>query len=291
MVSLLKKSVVVTGAGRGIGAEIARACAALGARVVVNDIDAAAAQEVADLIVREGGEAVADASNISTWDGAAALVAFCVAQFGAIDGLVNNAGIYQRGLPHEPTEAEIRELLQVNVMGTMFCTVHAVRQMRAAGSGSIVNVTSGAQVGLPAMGVYGASKGAVASYTYSCALDLKADGIRVNAISPMAKTKMDEVNFAYYARNAREGSPVPHVPADNAPAVCFLLSDSAADVTGQVVRIEGEKLCLMTHPAILLPVHKVEARSADAVANAFDNGLRAMQIPLGLISVKGPSAA
>ena len=285
MVHLRDKSIVVTGAGRGIGAAVARACAVLGARVLVNDVDAAPAEAVAREIREAGGQALADNADIGTWDGAQALIDHCVEAFGAIHGLVNNAGIYRLGLPHELPEADLRAMVQVNLMGTLFCTTHAVPHLRAGGGGAIVNVTSGAQLGLPAMSVYGATKGAVAAYTYGCAVDLQADNIRVNAISPLAQTRMGQVNTDYYARQGKVAPPIPTQPQDNAPAVCFLLSDQAVGITGQVLRIDGQTICLMTHPAMVLPGHKVDPGSADSVARAFDLGLRAAQAPLGLPAV------
>ena len=285
MVHLKDKSIVVTGAGRGIGAAVARACAVLGARVLVNDVDAAPAEAVAQEIRDAGGQAFADTSDIGTWGGAQALIDHCVEAFGAIHGLVNNAGIYRLGLPHELPEADLRAMVQVNLMGTLFCTTHAVPHLRAGGGGAIVNVTSGAQLGLPAMSVYGATKGAVAAYTYGCAVDLQADNIRVNAISPLAQTRMGQVNTDYYARQGRVAPPIPNQPQDNAPAVCFLLSDQALGITGQVLRIDGQKICLMTHPAMALPAYPVDPGSADSVAKAFDQGLRAAQAPLGLAAV------
>ena len=291
MVHLKNKTIVVTGAGRGIGAAVARACAALGARVVVNDVDAAPATVVAQEIREAGGEALADHSDISTWDGAQALIRHCVEAFGGIQGLVNNAGIYRLGLPDELPEHDLRALVQVNLMGTLFCTTHAVPHLRAAGGGAIVNVTSGAQLGLPAMSVYGATKGAVAAYTYGCAVDLQADNIRVNAISPLAQTRMGQVNTDYYARQDKVAPPIPNQPHDNATAVCFLLSDQALGITGQVLRIDGHNLCLMTHPAMLQPAHAVEPGSADSVARVFDQALRAALAPLGLAAVTATGVA
>lgn len=292
MVNLRNKSIVVTGAGRGIGAAIARACADLGARVLVNDLDAPAAEAVANDIRRAGRQALANGSDISTWEGAQTVIGACVNAFGGLHGLVNNAGIYRLGLPDELPEADLRALVQVNLMGTLFCTTHAVPHMRLGGGGAIVNVTSGAQLGLPAMSVYGATKGAVAAYTYGCAVDLQADNIRVNAISPLAQTRMAQVNTAYYARQHKVAPAIPNQPQDNAPAVCFLLSDRAAGITGQVLRIDGQSICLMTHPAMCQPTRTVVGGSADAVADAFDQGLRGALAPLGLVSVQapGPSA-
>lgn len=285
-VQLTGRAVVITGAGRGIGAACARAAAALGAAVVVNDIDAPAAEEVAAGIRQAGGRAVAHACDIVQWDQASALVERCVAEFGAIDGLVNNAGLFRMERLDEATEATCRAMLDVNVLGTMYCAAHALRAMQRQGRGAIVNVTSGAQCGLAAMGAYGASKGAVASLTYTWAAELAGTPIRVNALSPSGATQMGQLNERYYRERGTPIAPNPNTPENNAPVVCFLLSDAAAGVHGQVVRIHGQKLSLMSHPAVLEPVQQREQWTADAIAEAFDRVLRQHLQPVGLQTVR-----
>ncbi|GAB3840737.1 SDR family NAD(P)-dependent oxidoreductase [Dactylosporangium cerinum] len=243
------KAVVVTGAGRGLGAAYARLAAAEGAAVLVNDVDADLAASVAAEITTAGGRALAAAGTIGTWDGAGEVVARCVEAFGAIDGLVNNAGIFRLADPAVQDPDEFRAVIEVNLLGTAYCGLHAIRAMLAQGSGSVVNVTSGAHAGSAAMGAYGASKGGVASLTYCWAADLLGTGVRVNAVSPNAHTRMADA-FEAYLGAAAQGQNVHKPPEQNAPAVVYLLTDAAAAVHGQVIRIDGDELSMIAHPVV-----------------------------------------
>ena len=270
------KAVVVTGAGRGLGAAYARLAALEGASVVVNDVDLALASTVADEI---GG--LADGSDISTWDGAGSLVARCVSEFGAIDGLVNNAGIFRLADPRSQDPSEFRAVMEVNVLGTAYCGLHALRAMLDQGHGSLVNVTSGAHAGSAGMAAYGASKGAVASLTYCWAVDLLGSGVRVNAVSPNAHTRMADAYERYLGVKA-QGQNVGKTPESNAPAVVFLLSDAAAAVHGQVVRIDGDELSLISHPSVLGEGLRDPEWTVAGVAAAFAGELGRSLQPLGL---------
>lgn len=249
MAALEGKAVVVTGAGQGLGAAYARLAAAEGAAVLVNDIDADLAEAVAAQITAAGGRALAAAGTIGTWDGAGAVVARCVEAFGAIDGLVNNAGIFRLAHPAEQDPDEFRAVVEVNLLGTAYCGLHAIRAMLAQGSGSVVNVTSGTHAGTAAMGAYGSSKGGVASLTYCWAADLVGSGVRVNAVSPNAHTRMADT-FEAYLGAAAQSQNMGKRPEQNAPAVVYLLSDAAAALHGQVVRIDGDELSMIAHPVV-----------------------------------------
>lgn len=287
MSALQGKSVVVTGAGRGIGEACAREAARQGAAVVVNDLDAGLAEQVAAGIRASGGRAAAQAGDVADWAGAEALIRFCVDTFGGIDGLVNNAGIFRMARVDALTEADLRDTMQVNVLGPAFCTRHAVPHMVKRGGGAIVNVSSGAQMGTAGMSAYGASKGAVASFTYACAIDLRDCNIRVNALSPRAATRMTEAAQLYDKVHGRTRAIPPGVPtmSGNALVACHLLSDAAKDMTGQVVRIDGDKLSLCTHPAVLGPVITSAEWTREGVARAFADDLTRRQQPLGLVTV------
>ncbi len=124
---------------------------------------------------------------MSDWSEAEELIERCVDEFGALDGLVNNAGLYEMCRPEELDEGLLRRIIDVNLLGTAFCGAHAIRRMLAQGHGSIVNVTSGAQTGLPYLSAYGASKAGVAALIRSWAADLVGTGVRVNGLSPMAR--------------------------------------------------------------------------------------------------------
>jgi NAD(P)-dependent dehydrogenase (short-subunit alcohol dehydrogenase family) len=276
------KAVVVTGAGRGVGAAYARGAAALGASVVVNDIDDALAQEVASGIRDAGGAAVARGADIANAGDAAALIDFCVASFGGIDGLVNNAGLLRLGRLESASESDFRAMFDANVIGTFNCAQHAIRRMYAQKRGSIVNVVSGAQTGLPALGGYSATKGAVASFTYTWAMEAQGSGVRINAVSPFADTRMTSATNDYYAAQGKKVRTPSIAPEANVPVVTYLLSDLSSHVNGQVVRITGTKLSLMTHPAILSPVLDNDAWTIESVSAAFRDTLGARQVPCGL---------
>ena len=273
---LRDKAVVVTGAGRGLGAAYARLAASEGASVLVNDVDGALAQAVADEI---GGRAFA--ADISTWDGAGALIGHCVEAFGAIDGLVNNAGIFRLADPLAQDPDEFRAVVEVNLLGTAYCGLHAIRAMLPRGTGSVVNVTSGSHAGSAAMGAYGASKGGVASLTYCWAADLAGTGVRVNAVSPNAHTRMAD-EYERYLGDRAQGQNVRKPPEQNAPAVVFLLSDASAALHGQVVRIDGEELSLIGHPVVLGHGVRSPQWTVSAVEQAFAEHLSADLHPVGL---------
>jgi NAD(P)-dependent dehydrogenase (short-subunit alcohol dehydrogenase family) len=258
------KVVVVTGAGRGLGEAYARSLAAAGAAVVVNDIDGVAAAAVAASITADGGRAVADGNTVADAASSAAIIGAAVSAFDRLDGLINNAGMFYVAAPEDDDLAQAAALVDVNLLGTIHCGVHAIRQMVRQGEGGvIVNDTSGAQAGMSRRGVYGATKGATASLTYSWALDLRPHGIRVNAISPIARTAM--VDYGVARGEAGTAWPPSHV----APLVTYLVSDDASGVTGQVVRLDGRVLSLQSRPG---------AQRWEATADRWDHASIASSI-------------
>jgi NAD(P)-dependent dehydrogenase (short-subunit alcohol dehydrogenase family) len=267
------KAVIVTGAGQGLGRAYALDAAAEGASLVVNDIDAAAAETVAAEIAGDGGRAVPVVGSVADWDRAGDLVAVCLKEYGAVDGLVNNAGVLNLTPPWDESEMSIRRVVEVNLLGALFVGTHAVRAMMDQGSGSIVNITSSAQLGLSTMGTYGATKGGLASLTYSWSVDLGGYFIRVNAYAPVARTAMADM------------SPVlpPDIPdpADNAAIVTYLLSDLADGITGQVVQRRGNRLVVLAHPRLTEHGAEADAWTVDTVVDRFDPVLRQHQEPVG----------
>lgn len=205
----------------------------------------------------------------------------CVAEFGAIDGLVNNAGIFRLAHPASQDPDEFRAVIEVNLLGTAYCGLHAIRAMLSQGGGSVVNVTSGAHAGSAAMGAYGASKGGVASLTYCWAADLIGTGVRVNAVSPNAHTRMADAFEAYLGADA-QGQNVHKPPAQNAPAVIYLLSAAAAGVHGQVVRIDGDELSMIAHPVVQGTGAQDPSWTVEKVAAAFEAGAVGPISPVGL---------
>ncbi|MGB8364795.1 MAG: SDR family NAD(P)-dependent oxidoreductase [Rhizomicrobium sp.] len=289
------KAVVVTGAGRGIGAACAAGVGRQGARVVVNDVDAEEAEQTARAIKAQGGTAISCVADISDWEQAGKLIEACISAFGRIDGLVNNAALYHIGRVDAFNPLVARALVEVNVLGPMYCTGHAVKAMLAQRSGSIVNVVSGAHMGMPGMGIYGATKGAVASMVYTWAMELSGSGVRVNALSPFGATNIlgnsnRQLRQRYGIDTADFGEAVTSVeiqpPEANSPIVEYLLSDEAADVNGQLVRIDKGEIQLYTHPALLLPSVKREHWNARLVAQAFAEDLKHRQVKCGVMGMQ-----
>lgn len=278
--ALAGRVVVVTGAGRGLGRAYALHAAAAGARVVVNDVDGDEARGVASEIERAGGAAVAGDHDISVPDQAGALMRHARDTFGALDGLVNNAGLYHEATPWEDDPERIARLIAVNVLGTLVCTTRASEIMRDQGTGgSIVNASSGGMFGFPHTSAYAASKGAIASATYAGALDLEQIGVRINAISPMALTRMTETALGRsLAPDGATRTPLDGIeemaPERIAPLVTFLLSDRAAGITGQFLRFNGTRLSVVRqypfaeHPFAL----DAEGFDVDGIERAFRGG-------------------
>jgi NAD(P)-dependent dehydrogenase (short-subunit alcohol dehydrogenase family) len=185
-------------------------------------------------------------------------------------------------------EADLRLMINVNVLGTFFCTQYAAREMTARKRGSIVNMCSGSHTGAATLSAYSGSKGAVASFTYSWAQELGPLGIRVNAILPMGETQMRNINDAYRASQGMGAHASPVVPAAaNSGVLEYLLSDAAADVNGQMINIEGSRMTIYVHPGRQFPIlERAEGWSAEAVAEAFKGELADRQMPTGTALMK-----
>jgi NAD(P)-dependent dehydrogenase (short-subunit alcohol dehydrogenase family) len=191
---------IVTGAGRGLGSEYALLLARRGARVVVNDVgssvtgtgvDLGAAEAVAEKIRDEGGQAIANADSVATEHGGAAVVRAALDAWGRVDIVVNNAGFVDDAPFDDMTADRLERLLDVHLKGAFFVTRPAWRAMRDAGYGRVVNTTSAAGLlGAPRMSNYGAAKTGLLGFTRVLAAEGAEYGIRVNAIAPIANTRM-----------------------------------------------------------------------------------------------------
>ncbi len=256
------KAVVVTGAGQGLGRAFAVHAANAGAAVVINDVDEPLAEQVAEVITLRGGRAVVSAGPVQDPETAEAIVDTCTAAFGRIDGLVNNAGIRYQAMIGQDDPERMRELIEINVLGTLYCTNAAVKSIRR---GSIVNLGSVAMVGQPTAIVYSASKGAVASITTGCAAELADRGIRVNAICPIAWTRMSVADTKAVVQSAP--------PETIAPLVTYLLSDQAAKITGQLIRFANGRLHVIGQSSPMEPLIERDQWDVDTIADAFEHQL------------------
>ncbi|GGC06989.1 short-chain dehydrogenase [Novosphingobium endophyticum] len=253
------RTVIVTGAARGLGRAYALAFAAEGANVVVNDIgtslggegrDTSAADGAVAEIVAAGGKAIANYEDITDWDAAKRIVDAAIAEFGDLHVVVNNAGIVRDRMFVSATLEEWDATMHVHLRGHFCISRHAVDHWRAkqkAGANPdarIINTTSGAGLqGSIAQAAYSTAKGGIASLTLVQAAELGRYGITANALAPSARTRMTEQAFADKMSTQESAFDVMD-PANIAPTVVWLGSSASAHVTGCVFELEGGKIMI-----------------------------------------------
>jgi NAD(P)-dependent dehydrogenase (short-subunit alcohol dehydrogenase family) len=239
--SLDGKVVLVTGAGSGIGRAIAERFGSVGANVVVNDVDATKALEVAENIASLGGSAMAIRADVSDGSDVADMFAAVIDEHNGIDVLVNNAGLVGPMLHFfEADEAWWRRIVDVNLTGHFLCSHRAARIMAKAGGGSIINMSSGgATQSHRSFTAYDATKGGIEALTRAMALDLGPYNIRVNALMPGS---IDTSGLPIEDRIFRgENVPLGRIGEayDMTGAALFLASDDASYITGDVLKVDG----------------------------------------------------
>ena len=253
------RTVIVTGAGRGIGRAHALAFAAAGARVVVNDVgtalDGAAttetpAQQVVDEIVAAGGEAVANYDDVADWAGARNLIRQAVDTFGGLDVLVNNAGFVRDRMLVNLGEDEWDAVVRVHLKGHFATMRHAAEYWRGESKAGrpvdarVINTSSGAGLqGSVGQGNYGAAQAGIAGLTLTAAAEFGRYGVTVNAIAPAARTRMTETVFADTMAAPDSGFDA-MAPENISPLVVWLGSTESAGVTGRMFEVEGGKVAL-----------------------------------------------
>jgi NAD(P)-dependent dehydrogenase (short-subunit alcohol dehydrogenase family) len=232
------KVAIVTGAGRGIGRGEALLLAREGARVVVNELDAAAGQTVVDEIVANGGEAALNTDDCSDDAGAAALVAQAVETFGGLDALVNNAGIVRDRTLVKMTPEEWDAVVKVHLRGHYAPTHVACAWWKEQGRPGHVVCTASTSGLLGNFGQtnYGAAKAGIAAFATITAMEMWRYNVTVNAIAPAARTRMTE--GAYGSIEVGEGFDFWH-PDNVAPLVVYLASDASSHISGKVFGVQG----------------------------------------------------
>jgi 3-oxoacyl-[acyl-carrier protein] reductase len=245
---LQDKVAIVTGAGSGFGAGIAQRFAREGAKVVVNDINAAGGQRVAKAITSAGGSASFCEGSVARDADVAALVAYALAIYGRVDIVVNNAGTTHRNQPLlEVSETEFDRIYAVNVKSLFLTARHAVPPMRAQGGGAFVTIASTAGVRpRPGLTWYNGSKGAAIVTSRSMAAELANDKIRVNVINPVAGETGMLAQFMGEdtpEMRAKFIATIPlgrlSLPSDVATAAVFFASDEAGFITGACLEVDG----------------------------------------------------
>ena len=280
------RGAVVTGGARGIGRGHCLHLAENGASVVVNDIDGDEAQKVVDEISEKGGKAEINTSNISTREGAQELVAQCVDSFGGIHAVVNNAGNVRDRSFLKMSDDEFDAVLAVHVKGTFMCAQEGALRMKDQKSGgAIVNTVSAAHFGNFGQTNYAGSKGAIASMTYTWALELARYGIRVNAISPSGSTRM---SATYKGPDGKEVE-LPFIdPTRNGAFVAFLCSDEANWISGQIFGSGGDRVTMLEQPKYGTSMYKDGGWGVQDLIDNFEKYLKDHIEPVGLMKKPYP---
>jgi NAD(P)-dependent dehydrogenase (short-subunit alcohol dehydrogenase family) len=268
---------IVTGAGGGIGREMALALAGAGAKVVVNDIGASLAGEGADQgpaervageIRGRGGAAAPNTDSVSTWASANRIVQAALDAFGRIDCIVNNAGILRDRLFHKMTVEDWEAVIQVHLMGSFYVSRAAATHFREQERGAYVHMTStSGLIGNVGQANYAAAKLGIAALSKSIALDMRRFNVRSNCISPFAWSRMIASIPAETPEAKARVAKLQRMEAGKiAPMAVFLASDAAKDVTGQIFAVRANEIFLMSQPRPVRSVHRAEGWTAETIA-------------------------
>jgi NAD(P)-dependent dehydrogenase (short-subunit alcohol dehydrogenase family) len=283
--SLQDKVVIVTGAGRGIGREIALLCAAEGAKVVVNDPGGAAdgsgtsatpAEEVVEEIKNCGGTAVANFETVAEAIPASKIVKMAIDTYGKLDGVVNNAGILRDAIFHRMSIDAFESVIKVHLMGSFYVAHAAARLFREQESGSFVHFTStSGLVGNFGQANYAAAKLGIVGLSKSIALDMNRFNVRSNCVSPFAWSRLiGTIPTETEEEKARVKKIQQMGPEKIAPICAFLLSDAAEDVTGQIFAVRMNEIFLMSQSRPLRSIHRAEGWTPQTLA---EHGIPALK--------------
>ncbi|HET7527080.1 MAG TPA: SDR family NAD(P)-dependent oxidoreductase [Burkholderiaceae bacterium] len=285
------KVVVVTGAGGGIGRDIALALAAEGARVVVNDIgtsttgegsDSGPAQQVVAEIRASGGDAVASTDSVSEAQSANRIITCALDHFGRIDGVVNNAGILRDRFFHKMSDVEWDGVIKVHLYGSWYVSRAAANHFKERNGGAYVHMTStSGLIGNFGQANYSAAKLGLVAFSKSIALDMQKFGVRSNCIAPFAWSRMTgSIPTDTPEQQARVEKIKKMTPAKIAPLAVYLLSDAAKGVTAQVFAVRNNEIFLMSQPRPLRSVQRSEGWTPQQIAEHAMPALQGSFMPL-----------
>ncbi len=284
---LAGKVAVVTGAGGGIGRGIAMAMAAAGAKVVVNDIGATLsgegpgagagpAQQVTDMIIAAGGQAVPNTDSVSTRASANAIIEAAVQHFGRIDIVVNNAGNLRDRVFHKMSDEEWSQVIDVHLNGTFFVSRAAANHFREQESGAFVHMTStSGLIGNLGQANYSAAKLGIAALSKSIALDMQRFNVRSNCIAPFAWSRMTSSIPANTPEEKARVEKLQKMDANKiGPMAVYLASPAAQDVTGQIFGVRANEIMLFSQPRPIRSVHMSTGWTPEAIAEIAAPAMR-----------------
>ena len=272
------KVVAITGAGRGVGREIALLCAKEGAAVIVNDLgtsgegdgaDLSPAQETVRDIVNAGGKALANGASVADMAGAASIIEDAVKAFGRIDAVVNNAGILRDRIWHKMSHEDWGAVIDVHLNGCFNVSKAATPYFRDQGSGSFVHFTStSGLIGNIGQANYSAAKLGIVGLSQSIALDMARAGVRSNCIAPFAWSRMTASIPATTAEEQARVDRLKTMSADKiAPLVAFLASDASQEVSNQVFGVRKNEIFLFSKPRPIRSMAKLEGWTVQSIAD------------------------
>lgn len=272
------KTVAITGAGRGIGREIALLCALEGAAIVVNDFsgsaegeggDAGPAKETVNDIKAAGGKAVANLANVADPAGAVSIIEDALKFFGRIDAVVNNAGILRDRIWHKMSHEDWKSVIDVHLNGAFNVSKAATPYFKDQGSGSFIHFTStSGLIGNFGQANYSAAKLGIVGLSQSIALDMARSGVRSNCIAPFAWSRLIATIPATNADEVARIERMKSMSADKiAPLVAFLASDASAEVTNQIFGVRKNEIFLFSKPRPIRSMHRDGGWSAGTIAS------------------------
>ena len=286
------KVVVVTGAGRGIGREIALLAAAEGAKVFVNDLggsaegegnDASVAQQVVDEIKKEGGVAIANGDSVAEPLAAERIIKAAVESFGRVDCVVNNAGILRDRIFHRMSAVDWDAVIKVHLYGAFYMSKAAAPYFREQEAGTFVHFTStSGLIGNFGQANYAAAKMGIIGLSKSIALDMARFGVRSNCISPFAWSRLiGTIPTDTHEQKVRVERMQNTMTASKIAPICvFLASDLSKDVTGQIFAVRKDEIFLMSQPRPLRVAHKDGGWTPQSIAETMLPAFKSAFYPL-----------
>ncbi|AEG51406.1 3-oxoacyl-(acyl-carrier-protein) reductase [Sphingobium chlorophenolicum L-1] len=272
------KVVAVTGAGRGIGREIALLAAAEGASVVVNDLgasesgegaDTGPAGEVVEIIKSKGGKAIVNGADISDPLGAESIIEDALRAFGKIDSVVNNAGVLRDRIFHKMSRSDWEDSIRVNLNGYYYVSKAAALVFKEQGHGNFVHFTStSGLIGNFGQANYSAAKMGVVGLSNSIALDMQRFGVTSNCIAPFAWSRLTASIPAQTEAEIERVERLKTMSADKiAPLAVFLASDRSKEVSGQIFCVRKNEIFLFSVPRPVRSMHRAEGWTPDSIAD------------------------